>query len=503
MPISEAATKPKVQYEDIPAELSFEEIIKNRAAPPCSLNDFMDYLVHVEHNAEPLQFFLWYWDYIERWSTLLPRQKALSPPWDPEKAANPRSHFIKYSHKRERSSKMSKVLAIMEMGMERVPSNQGRQDDAGSSISGVEISSPISSPVSSPIPSPTSILSPTGSIKPPDWQPFTIQPNRDELCRITRHYISPSGPRRLPLSSKDREACLGGVKHTTHPSALLPAFLSAEATLRARAHPAFVRWSRRNASAARLLFLRCLGTLLVALGFGLDVLLILLSLPPPLPPSSESRSGFGSAEGAVDASDGDDGAGQKGGGGSGGGGLSAYWRAVCVVLWWPGLTVLVAAARGVCIVLRARGRARQVRPWEGHDVLDWAGISGDGVGGGEEKSDFGLEGRRGEEAWREHKRAGTEDSAFSLASSAASMLDPLRKPSLQVFGPANDYSGEPWSTRYDAKSVWSKVFDETVVVQNKALVMWQDRTILFAFLWGGAGAVALTVISLFVPSGMF
>lgn len=183
--------------------------------------------------------------------------------------------------------------------------------------------------------------------------------------------------------------------------------------------------------------------------------------------------------------------------------MSAYWRALCVVLWWPGLTVLVAAARGVCIVLLARGRARQVRPWEDHDVLDWAGISGDGVGGGEEKSDFGLEGRRGEEAWREHKRAGTEDSAFSLASSAASMLDPLRKPSLQVFGPANDYSGEPWSTRYDAKSVWSKVFDETVVVQNKALVMWQDRTILFAFLWGGAGAAALTVISLFVPSGMF
>ncbi|KAK4250115.1 hypothetical protein C7999DRAFT_38827 [Corynascus novoguineensis] len=350
MSTSEAATKPKVQYEDIPAELSFEEVIKNRAAPPCSLNDFMDYLVHVEHNAEPLQFFLWYWDYIERWSTLLPRQKALSPPWDPEKAANPRSHFIKYNHKRERSSKMSKVLAIMEMGLERVPSDLGRQDDAGSSISGVEISSPISSPVSSPIPSPTSILSPTDSIKPPDWQPFTIQPNRDELCRITRHYISPSGPRRLSLSSKDREACLGGVKHTTHPSALLPAFLSAEATLRARAHPAFVRWSRRNASAARLLFLRCLGTLLVALGFGLDVLLILL---------------------------------------------------------------------------------------------------------------------------------------------------------LQAFGPANDYSGEPWSTRYDAKSVWSKMFDETVVVQNKALVMWQDRTILFAFLWGGAGAAALTVISLFVPSGMF
>ena len=74
----------------------------------------MDYLCYVEHQAEPLQFFLWYCDYIQRWSQLLPRQKASSPRWEPDKAAEPASRFITYSHKRARSDKMSKIISIME-----------------------------------------------------------------------------------------------------------------------------------------------------------------------------------------------------------------------------------------------------------------------------------------------------------------------------------------------------------------------------------------------------
>jgi hypothetical protein len=90
---------------------------------------------------------------------------------------------------------------------------------------------------------------------------------------------------------------------------------------------------------------------------------------------------------------------------------------------------------------------------------------------------------------------------MSSASSTASRADPLRKPSLQVFGPANVYAGEPWMAGYEGKGVMSKVFDETVVVQNEALMRWQDRTVFFALLWGGVGAAALMVVSLFLPSG--
>ncbi|KAH6623002.1 hypothetical protein F5144DRAFT_605536 [Chaetomium tenue] len=374
---SKPVTKPKTQYGDIPADLSFEEVIQNRAAPPCSLSDFMDYLFYVERNAEPLQFFLWYWDYIQRWSNLLPRQKALSPPWDPEKAIESPSRFIKYSHKRERSLKMNKILAIMEMGSQRAS-----LDDSSS----LEDDGQIASTITCPLASPAAILSPTGSVKPPTGSLIvTIQPHRDEVCRITRHYICPTAPRKLRLSPKDREACLRAVQHTTHPTALLPAFLLAEATLRAHSHARFIHWTRRNANHARIRFVLALGTILVTLGFVLDLLLVL------------SRR-------------------------------DTRWRALCVVL--------CSAA-----------------------------------------------------------------SMISSASSTASRVDPLRKPSLQVFGPANEYGGGQWMAGYEGKGVMSKVFDETVVVQNKALMMWQDRTVFFALLWGGIGAAALMVVSLFLPSG--
>ncbi|SPQ27497.1 be2e4bcd-609b-4ecc-9d3a-67726bd395fa [Thermothielavioides terrestris] len=363
---SGAPSWPNSRYGDIPAELSFEEIIKNRTAPPCSLNDFMDYLYYVEHNAEPLQFFLWYLDYVQRWSTLLPRQKALSPPWDPEQAAEPRSRFIRYSHKRERSLKMSKVLAIMDMGQERTPSDAPQPGDAQHTSRSPSSSHSHARSLSS------SILSPVESTK-PDWQPFTIPPFRDELTRIVRHYISSTttntsiddsptrspnppraAPRALPLSPADRTACLAAAQHTTHPSALQPAFLAADAALRgAAAHGSFLRWARRNANPARCVCLCGLGAALVLLGCVLDALLV---------------------------------------------------------------------------------ASRAPREW-------------------------------------------------------------------RVFGPANDYSGEPWTSAYKAKGLVRRVFDETVPVQDKALVMWQDRTVFVALVWAGAVSTALAVGSLFVPSG--
>ncbi|KAG7285126.1 hypothetical protein NEMBOFW57_009747 [Staphylotrichum longicolle] len=294
----EPSSKARTQFGDVPVELSFEEIIKNQTASPCSLNDFMDYLFYVERSAENLQFFLWYWDYIQRWSNLLPRQKALSPLWDPEQAAEPRSRFIKYSHKRARSLKMSKVLAIMEMDSERALSESPSPDPS-------RLPSPLSSPTSLSRAS-TSILSPGDA--PKDWQPFTIQPFRDEIRRVTRHYLQPSAPRQLRLSPRDRASCLRAGQHTTHPSALHPAFLTAEAHLRAHSHAAFLRWARRNANPPRVLCLRALGALLVILGLAADLVLILS-------------------------------------------GLSVYLRAACVALWWPGLTVLVSAWQGVVVVV--------------------------------------------------------------------------------------------------------------------------------------------------------
>lgn len=44
----------------------------------------MDYLIYVERNAENLQFYLWYIDYVRRWNELPANDRALSPKWQPE-----------------------------------------------------------------------------------------------------------------------------------------------------------------------------------------------------------------------------------------------------------------------------------------------------------------------------------------------------------------------------------------------------------------------------------
>jgi hypothetical protein len=49
----------------------------------------MDYLVYIEHNAENLQFFLWYKDYCKRFEALPEREKSLSSPFYPDTAEVP------------------------------------------------------------------------------------------------------------------------------------------------------------------------------------------------------------------------------------------------------------------------------------------------------------------------------------------------------------------------------------------------------------------------------
>ncbi|KAK0704688.1 hypothetical protein B0H67DRAFT_356281 [Lasiosphaeris hirsuta] len=427
---------------NIPTELSFEEVIKNRTAPPCSLNDFMDYLFYVEHNAESLQFFLWYYDYVQRWSGLLPRQKALSPVWEPENASEPRSRFITYSHKRARSQKMNKIISIMEMESERNPEDPFRDQESRASIS-----SSASSIISRPRTPPSAVLSPTESTK-GDWQPFTIQPFRDEISRVVRQYIAESAPRQLNLAPKDRDNCLRAAQYTTHPSALLSAFLVAEANLRSHSHPKFIRWTASNGNRARIVFLRIVGMLLVLLGIGLDAFLIL------------SRQ-------------------------------SHFLRIACLVLWWPGFTVLIAAYKSLCIVLHFNG-ARQLRPWELANDLEQQDTDDSSPSFTPTEKD-----RDGKHSYRHHCR---KDTQSSLSSRGA---DPLRKTSLQTFGPKNDYSREQWFALYRQKSLAQRIFGETAPVQNAALRLLQDRTVFYAVLCGGLLASGLTVASLFAPSGMF
>ena len=69
----------------------------------------MDYLVYIEHNAENLQFFLWYKDYCQRFEALSEREKSLSPPFYPEAVEAPDlsrgRELEKETHRKDKKSK--------------------------------------------------------------------------------------------------------------------------------------------------------------------------------------------------------------------------------------------------------------------------------------------------------------------------------------------------------------------------------------------------------------
>ena len=86
----------------IPKELCFENVIANSAMPvslqiskmqpeawrfgqPCSLQDFMGYLLYVAHDAENLQFYIWLQEYTKRFDKSPSAEQALSPPWVEDK----------------------------------------------------------------------------------------------------------------------------------------------------------------------------------------------------------------------------------------------------------------------------------------------------------------------------------------------------------------------------------------------------------------------------------
>jgi len=438
----------------IPDGLSFDAIVKNETPVPCSLNDFMDYLVYVEHQAEDLQFYLWYINYIPRWKALSSRQKTLSPAWEPGKAIKgPKFRLIPHLGDKSRSEKLNKILAhLKETDVDEKPEDAA---ETAWRCPPIKTSfSPDDDFARPGTPPPQKMTSPVEPPK-PDW--FTVQPFRNEYCGVVKHYIVGTSPRALRLSEKDREWCLTAAPHTTHPSALLPAFLAVEENLRSNLHPAFIRWIRSNANPASMYFLRTLGVLAVMIGMGLDAALIL------------SR-------------------------------LSRFLRIVCVVFWWPGLTVFIAACKSLCLLMHMRD-VRELRPWEI--------FPGDTESEGETAKDvytytpqtrtsgpLSAEMKEGGVSFvGTHSRKNTGDSAVTTEKGS----DPLRKASMRTFGPRNDYSDMRWYHLYSKRSVWSKILDQTTPVQNPTLRKMQDRTIKFAVMWGGFISAVLTVASVLAP----
>lgn len=249
----------KNSKQTIPEGLSFENVISNLSLPPCGLGDFMDYLYYIEETAENLQFILWYRDYTRRFEEISDAQKLLSPKWEQQDT--------------ESDDFSADLEKFDELGKEVFP-----------------------------------------------WQPFTIQPMRDEIDSIMHHYIVQNSPRALNLSDKDRNRCLHALQHTTHPSALAPAAHVANLILRGQSHPNFIRWSICNGNKPRVFFLRYSGILSMIGGCLFAILMILSS-------------------------------------------LSRWYRIFVSFLFLLGIAIVIASYNGLCILMH-QTRVRNVRPWE-------------------------------------------------------------------------------------------------------------------------------------------
>ncbi|OTA90809.1 hypothetical protein M434DRAFT_33267 [Hypoxylon sp. CO27-5] len=297
----------------IPTRLSFEEIVRDNANSPCSLSEFMDYLVYVEHNAENLQFFLWFCGYVEKWSQLPECDRERSPVWGTGKKTNVRPN-TRSERLGERADKLNRILSIMDGGR-ITPIRQSasvKRTESRNGLMDTNFSRPRTPATASVIREETQ--------RNWQWEPFSAQPFREEATQVVRHYIATSGPRKLDLSYKDRTACMHAFQHTTHPSAFLPAFLAAETTLREHSHPNFIRWCLCNSNYPRVLFSRVLGALLIVLAVILDIILILSK-------------------------------------------FNRLARLSAVPLWYGGLYILLIEGRGISIRLYMN-RKRHLRPWE-------------------------------------------------------------------------------------------------------------------------------------------
>ena len=263
----------------------------------------------------------------------------------------------------------------------------------------------------------------------------------EEINRVMGHYLAFNAPRELNLSHRDRALCLHALQHTTHPSALLPAVNIAEAALRGQSHPNFIRWSICNGNKPRVFFVRTMGVTNIALGFIIAIFLTL------------SRA-------------------------------SRWWRIFAAIEWFIGISTMVAAYKGLCVILH-KGHYRNLRPWE-QDVDSEIGDS------------------------RRHSDASTANHTVQMASRIGnhgnldkSDAGSFRPSSLETFGPKNSFDYASWIEKYQQKPLLRKVFDQTTWTQDETLRVLQDKIVFGANLWALITTIPLTVIFVAIPKGNF
>ncbi|KAF2722233.1 hypothetical protein K431DRAFT_245546 [Polychaeton citri CBS 116435] len=424
----------------IPEALSFDRILSGGTCPPVTTRDFLNYLKYIEHSAENLQFFLWFKDYQARWEQLPDSEKVLAPEWThaqheveaaaPRPVTNPAvSDILKNTGFADSDPKVDvsergdsdpfdtppRSPGLQQQQQQEHYNDDGRPSDVYAPSNGdrntFDSNANSGAPTSFTAKAVAEQAFEDAGLK---WKPFTTQPYRDEINRIIAIYIADNSPRQLNLSHRDRQAVFHALQNTTHPSALRSVATTVEYSLRHQAHPNFIRWSICNGNRPRVIFARGLGTAGIIVGLIADLLITL---------SSAGRA----------------------------------WRVLPFIGWFIGISTLIAAWKGMCVVLHGMHH-RHLRPWE---------LFAD------------------------------ETDELSVINEKGISQDSLQSNS------TNSYEDEPWVARYKKRNVIRKIFDRELWVQEPALRQIQDTIFLQAIL--GAFLLSCLFVGIFcaVPHGNF
>lgn len=287
----------------------------------------MDFLVYIEHDAENLQFYLWYRDYVKRWSELPQREQALAPEWTSEQAQHARNEAMTEKKLNGDAAQILKGTdfepKVKKTGdapnpfstPPRTPSHEGRDSMAPSTVGWTEDGSTLGNGMGNHQKKSANAFEEVGA-----HQPFTIQPFREEVSRIIAIYVADGGVRKLNLSAKERTALLKALSTTTHPSAFKDVVATVEGSLRHQAHPNFIRWTICNGNPPRQRFAQGLGVGGIIGGIVYGIVITLS-------------------------------------------GAHRGWRALAFLGFFIGIATLFAGWKGMCVVLHGMHH-RHLRPWE-------------------------------------------------------------------------------------------------------------------------------------------
>jgi hypothetical protein len=173
---------------------------------------------------------------------------------------------------------------------------------------------------------------------------------------------------------------------------------------------------------------------------------------------------------------------------------SRWWRIFAAPIWFGGIATLVAAYKGLCVVLH-NSHTRNLKPWEdpGASYSQFTEDADNVHAGANPGSSMNLTG-----------------SPDMNSSSGYASLEKARTPSNDytsdnfVFGAGNEeYVHAEWVDNYRKKSVLRKIFETSVKVQDQTVTVLQDRIARQSQIWALIITVILTVAFVAIPKGNF